>query len=233
MTGMFRVSLAATLTGLEVPSAGMPIEIKPYAISDVTSDFAAATPFSNQLGGDAGVDLKLGVTQGLTADLTYNTDFAQVEVDERQVNLTRFSLFFPEKREFFLEGQGIFDFGGGQRPVPNRFFVTGEGFPVDAPISLLQPPHRARGRPDRTDHGGRPADRQGRGVQPRPAQRPDGRHPRRRRRPDELHRRPREARRAAAQQHRRHVHPALALHPRRRREPGVTGSTACSPSTRR
>ena len=134
MTGMFRVSLAATLTGLEVPSAGMPVELKPYAISDVTSDFAAATPFTNQLGGDAGVDLKLGVTQGLTADLTYNTDFAQVEVDERQVNLTRFSLFFPEKREFFLEGQGIFDFGGGQRPVPNRFFITGERFPVDAPI---------------------------------------------------------------------------------------------------
>ena len=134
MTGMFRVSMAATLTGLEVPSAGMPVELKPYAISDLTSDFAAATPFSNQLGGDAGVDLKLGVTQGLTADLTYNTDFAQVEVDERQVNLTRFSLFFPEKREFFLEGQGIFDFGGGQRPVPNRFFITGERFPVDAPI---------------------------------------------------------------------------------------------------
>ena len=134
MTGMFRVSLAATLTGLEVPSSGMPIELKPYAISDATSDFAAAAPFSNRLGGDAGVDLKLGVTQGLTADLTYNTDFAQVEVDERQVNLTRFSLFFPEKREFFLEGQGIFDFGGGRRPDPNRFFVTGEGFAVDAPI---------------------------------------------------------------------------------------------------
>jgi hypothetical protein len=52
------------------------------------------------------------VTQGLAADLTYNTDFAQVEADEQQVNLTRFSLFFPEKRDFFLEGQGIFAFGG-------------------------------------------------------------------------------------------------------------------------
>ena len=134
MTGMFRVSLGATLTGLEVPAFGTPIEVKPYAISDLASNFAAATPFSNRLGGDAGVDVKLGVTQGLTADLTYNTDFAQVEVDERQVNLTRFSLFFPEKREFFLEGQGIFDFGGGRRPDPNRFFVTGEGFAVDAPI---------------------------------------------------------------------------------------------------
>ena len=134
MMGMFKVSSAATLTGLEAPSAGIPIELKPYAIADATSDFAAATPFSNDLGGAFGADLKIGVTQGLTADLTYNTDFAQVEVDEQQVNLTRFNLFFPEKREFFLEGQGIFDFGGGQRPEPNRFFVTGEALALDAPI---------------------------------------------------------------------------------------------------
>ena len=58
------------------------------------------------------LDAKYGVTQNLTADLTYNTDFAQVEADEQQVNLTRFSLFFPEKRDFFLENQGIFTFGG-------------------------------------------------------------------------------------------------------------------------
>ena len=61
--------------------------------------------------------MKYGLTRGLTADLTVNTDFAQVEEDQQQINLTRFSLFFPEKRDFFLEGQGIFDFGGqsGQR----------------------------------------------------------------------------------------------------------------------
>ena len=134
MMGMFKVSSAATLTGIEAPSTGIPIELKPYAIADATSDFAAAAPFSNDLGGAFGADLKIGVTQGLTADLTYNTDFAQVEVDEQQVNLTRFNLFFPEKREFFLEGQGIFDFGGGRRPEPNRFFVTGEAFALDAPI---------------------------------------------------------------------------------------------------
>ena len=52
------------------------------------------------------MDAKYGITQNLTADLTYNTDFAQVEADEQQVNLTRFSLFFPEKRDFFLENQG-------------------------------------------------------------------------------------------------------------------------------
>ena len=62
--------------------------------------------------GDVGFDVKYGVTQNLTADFTYNTDFAQVEADEQQVNLTRFSLFFPEKREFFLENQGTFAFGG-------------------------------------------------------------------------------------------------------------------------
>ena len=57
------------------------------------------------------LDAKVGLTQGLTADLTYKTDFAQVEADEQQVNLTRFTLFFPEKRDFFLENQGIFTFG--------------------------------------------------------------------------------------------------------------------------
>ena len=53
------------------------------------------------------------MTANLTADLTVNTDFAQVEIDEQQVNLTRFNLFFPEKREFFLEGRGMFDFARG------------------------------------------------------------------------------------------------------------------------
>ena len=89
-------------------------EIKPYVISDLTTDTTATPPTDSVLDGDAGFDVKYAVTQGLTADFTYNTDFAQVEVDEQQVTLTRFSLFFPEKREFFLEGQGIFDFGGGR-----------------------------------------------------------------------------------------------------------------------
>ena len=71
--------------------------------------------------------MKYGVTQNLTADFTYNTDFAQVEADEQQVNLTRFSLFFPEKREFFLENQGMFAFGGivgeHRRPAERRYAV--------------------------------------------------------------------------------------------------------------
>ena len=60
---------------------------------------------------EVGFDLKWGVTSSLTLDATYNTDFAQVEVDEQQVNLDRFSLFFPEKRPFFLENAGMFSVG--------------------------------------------------------------------------------------------------------------------------
>ncbi len=110
--GLFRASLAATLVGLEVPQGSRNLEIKPYAVSSLTSDETAIPRLSNDVGKDVGVDVKYGLTQNLTADFTYNTDFAQVEADEQQVNLTRFSLFFPEKREFFLENQGLFGFGG-------------------------------------------------------------------------------------------------------------------------
>ena len=110
--GIFQTSQAATLVGIEAPPGSRNLDIKPYAISDLTTDATASPAISNDLGGDVGLDVKYGVTQNLTADFTYNTDFAQVEADEEQVNLTRFSLFFPEKREFFLENQGLFQFGG-------------------------------------------------------------------------------------------------------------------------
>ena len=112
--GMYKFSSAATLVGLDAPPQARNLEIKPYAISSLTTNLAAARPFSDDLGGDAGFDVKYGLTRGLTLDFTYDTDFAQVEDDEQQVNLTRFSLFFPEKREFFLEGQGIFAFASQQ-----------------------------------------------------------------------------------------------------------------------
>ena len=113
--GIFRASNYATMVGLEVPTGGTNLEIKPYGIAELTTDVNATPPIRNVGDGTGGLDVKYGITQNLTADLTFNTDFAQVEVDEQQVNLTRFSLFFPEKREFFLEGQGIFNFarGGG------------------------------------------------------------------------------------------------------------------------
>ena len=109
---IFQISQAATLVGLEVPPGSRNLEVKPYAISDLTIDRTATPTISNDPGADVGVDVKYGITQNLTADITVNTDFAQVEADEQQVNLTRFSLFFPEKREFFLENQGLFAFGG-------------------------------------------------------------------------------------------------------------------------
>ncbi len=111
--GLFRISAAGTVTGIEVPAGNRTFEIKPYGIGSVGTDLTANPQVRNDGDGDFGVDVKYGVTQNLTADFTYNTDFAQVEVDEQQVNLTRFSLFFPEKREFFLEGRGTFDFGRG------------------------------------------------------------------------------------------------------------------------
>ena len=110
---VFRASNFARLVGLEVPESRNRLEIKPYAIGGVTTDNTATPATANQWDATGGLDVKYGLTENLNADLTYNTDFAQVEVDEQQVNLTRFGLFFPEKREFFLEGRGIFDFGRG------------------------------------------------------------------------------------------------------------------------
>ncbi len=111
--GIYRISLHATLVGLETPDRPIDLEIKPYAISAMTSDLDIADPISNHTTGDIGGDLRYGLTQTLTANLTVNTDFAQVEADEEQINLTRFSQSFPEKREFFLEGRGTYDFGRG------------------------------------------------------------------------------------------------------------------------
>ncbi|MGC4082568.1 MAG: DUF5916 domain-containing protein [Vicinamibacterales bacterium] len=115
--GMMRVSADAVLTGLDLPPASRNLEIKPYVVGRATTDRTVTPAVSNELGRDLGVDAKYGITANLTADVTVNTDFAQVEIDEQQVNLTRFSLLFPEKRDFFLEGRGIFDFGRGTTQV--------------------------------------------------------------------------------------------------------------------
>ena len=113
--GAIRVSMYGTLVGIEPPPPTRNLEVKPYVISGLETDLTADPQISNDGYADAGLDVKYGITENLTADLTFNTDFAQVEVDEQQVNLTRFNLFFPEKREFFLESQGIFEFGNGGR----------------------------------------------------------------------------------------------------------------------
>ena len=103
-----------TLVGLDLPPASQQHRAQAVRHSARRrTDRLRVPPVSNDVDRDVGVDVKYGVTANLTADFTYNTDFAQVEVDEQQVNLTRFSLFFPEKRDFFLEGRGIFDFARG------------------------------------------------------------------------------------------------------------------------
>ena len=124
---LLRLSNAATLVGLEAPAGSRRMELKPYAIG--SQSHVPLSDINNEWSGDVGADFKFGVTDGLTADVTWNTDFAQVEDDETQVNLSRFSLFYPEKREFFLEGQGVFDFGGRE----TRFF----GGPTDVPIPFF------------------------------------------------------------------------------------------------
>jgi hypothetical protein len=127
--GIFYVSLGATMVGIETPPAGLNLEVKPYAISGIRTDRKAATPFVNRIDSDAGLDVKYGLSKSLTLDLTYNTDFAQVEDDTQQVNLTRFNQFFPERREFFLEGQGLFTFG-----TPSGFGGFGGGGSSDTPV---------------------------------------------------------------------------------------------------
>jgi len=135
-SGFQQAQFAASLVGIEAPSSGANIDFKPYAISSLTTDRAATPSVLNHPEAEAGLDVKYAVTQGLVADLTVNTDFAQVEADEQQINLTRFSLFFPEKRDFFLENQGTFSFGGvAINSAGGNFnggFIGGGG--SDAPI---------------------------------------------------------------------------------------------------
>ena len=143
--GIFRLSSAATLVGLEAPDASQNLEFRPYAISNLRTDRPAGV--SRDLDGDVGVDASYGITSRMNLDLTWNTDFAQVEVDEQQVNLSRFSLLFPEKRDFFLEGQSVFDFvgqvsqGGGPQaqgpdPTPFLFFTRRIGFDGGTPVPI-------------------------------------------------------------------------------------------------
>jgi len=137
-----RLANAATLVGMEVPPPARNIELKPYGVSNLTTNRVATPAFSNKFDRDIGIDAKYGITSNVTLDVTVNTDFAQVEIDEQQVNLTRFSLFFPEKRDFFLEGQGIFDFanigGGGFRTpdAPIMFFSRRIGLDAGQPVPI-------------------------------------------------------------------------------------------------
>ncbi len=129
---LMRVSRAGTLDGIALP-ARRAASVTPYALGASRRDWATQSRFTEH--GEIGVDAKLGVTPSLTVDLTWNTDFAQVEVDEQQTNLTRFPLFFPEKRPFFLENGGTFSAGTPQ--AVDLFFsrrigiaATGQQVPI-------------------------------------------------------------------------------------------------------
>ena len=121
----YRTDVIGNLVGLKGITPSRNLELLPYVLPGVNrieEDKQTDGVFGY------GLDLKYGITSNLTADLTYNTDFAQVEADQEQVNLTRFSLFFPEKRPFFLEGAGLFDFGiprtSFRRPPPLLLFYS-------------------------------------------------------------------------------------------------------------
>jgi hypothetical protein len=109
--GLTRVSLAGTLTGLRSLSHGLDLKLKPFLVTGLRRQRPSSLSTTTSLLHDIGFDGKYGVTSGLNLDVTITTDFAQVEADQQQINLTRFSLFFPEKRDFFLENAGMFNMG--------------------------------------------------------------------------------------------------------------------------
>jgi len=145
---MTRMSQAGTLKGIEGVHPGRNLKIRPFVTGGITQSRGAdgqiqtlrsATRFKDY---DGGVDAKYGLTPSLTLDATYRTDFAQVEVDQQQVNLTRFNLFFPEKRDFFLENAGTFNFGvpggfgaGNSNLVP--FFSRTIGLSGGTPVPIV------------------------------------------------------------------------------------------------
>ncbi len=109
---LHRMSKAGTLVmgQLEDLETGRGLRVKPYGLTRTSpGDITDEAPLGGRL--DAGLDVKYGLTSQLTLDLSYNTEFSEVEVDQERVNLTRFPLFFPEKREFFVENSGSFIFG--------------------------------------------------------------------------------------------------------------------------
>jgi hypothetical protein len=133
----FQISDAGLLTGLEGMSQGFGLDIRPYGLIGINQKNGEKNDFVYDFGGD--IFYQIG--SGLNAALTINTDFAQTEVDSRQVNLTRFALFFPEKRNFFLDGANYFNFGfngddqnrNGRNMIPyfsRRIGLDVEGNPI-------------------------------------------------------------------------------------------------------
>ena len=132
---IYRVSLARKVSGLNLPGR-RDVKVTPFALGDVSRNPLAAAEASRSTEGlDGGLDVKWGVTPNLTVDFTANTDFAQVEADDQQINLTRFPLFFPEKRPFFLENAATFQFGAPQEV--DLFFSRRIGLHAGRPVGIV------------------------------------------------------------------------------------------------
>ena len=129
----YKISYGGRLTGLRDVRPGRNLQIKPF-FTGASSNLALPS-LDRRWDADAGIDAKYGIGSALALDLTVHTDFSQVEADEQQINLTRFSLFFPEKREFFLENQGSFRIGdlSGRTLIPffsRRIGLSSGGEPI-------------------------------------------------------------------------------------------------------
>ena len=131
--GLTRMSNAGRIAGIDGISQGLGLDLKPYMLGS-----ASAAPGRNRAATigdfDIGLDAFYNVTPALKANLSINTDFAETEVDERRTNLTRFPLFFEEKREFFLDGANFFEFPGGQE---SPFFSRRIGLNAGTPQPIL------------------------------------------------------------------------------------------------
>jgi hypothetical protein len=138
--GVRRMSNAGLLEGIAGVSQGIGLDVQPYAIASYVD--APGRNLGSDFDPDAGLDVTYNVTPSLKGKFTINTDFAETEVDQRRVNLTRFPLFFPERRLFFLEGTTVFEFSRelGNAVVP--FFSRRIGLDVD-------------GHPQRIEYGGK------------------------------------------------------------------------------
>jgi hypothetical protein len=136
----YSVSYAGRLTGITGVESGSDLRITPFTTGQFTTGSAGTRGWDGD--GDAGADLKWGITSSLLLDASYRTDFSQVEADEQQINLTRFSLFFPEKRQFFLENPASFQVGLGAVEAQRRdlvpFFTRRIGLsPAGQPIPVI------------------------------------------------------------------------------------------------
>jgi hypothetical protein len=151
---ILRVSQAGSLQGLEGIAPGSNILLRPYVLGTLSrGDAGDPSAFSRDdwsSDGTVGYDLKLGLSSNLTLDVTVNTDFAQVEVDDQQVNLTRFPLYYPEKREFFLENRDYFSFGS---PDNRAFFSRRIGLNPNFETVPIEYGTRVTGKLGRTDVG--------------------------------------------------------------------------------